>query len=141
MQPGGLTVSRVGLSILALLGVFNIVRGSLHAFLPDSGAGSIAHFDLSQGGQTLIFLLAATGVGQIGAGLIDLAVAARYRVFALPLLVIETFKAVLSLLIAYVSKPPPHEIPGRAGMVATVVVLSLGLAWELGKRMRREPAG
>lgn len=135
-----MTPSRVSLAVLALLGLFNLGRGALHAFLPDSGAGAIAHFDLSQGGQTIVFLLATTGVGQIGAGLIDLAVAARYRVFAVPLLAIEAGKALLALFIAFVSKPPPHEIPGRAGMIATAIVLLLALAWEMARRMRRSPA-
>jgi hypothetical protein len=140
MQPGGVTVSCVGLTLLGLLGLFNIVRGGLHAFLPDSGAGSIAHFDLTAGGQTVVFLLAMTGVGQIGAGVIDLLVAVRWRAFALPLLLVEAGKAALTVVLAYGVKPPPHEIPGRPGMVATAVVLALALAWELGRRMRREPA-
>ncbi|MCE3290329.1 MAG: hypothetical protein K0R83_2341 [Caulobacter sp.] len=139
MQPG-VEPSRVTLGVLALLGLFNLGRGALHAFLPDSGAGSIAHFDLTQGGQTIVFLLATTGAGQIGAGLIDLAVVARYRAFAIPLLGIETAKQGLALFIALVSKPPPHEVPGRAGMVVTLVVLVLTLAWELGRRLRREPS-
>ncbi len=135
-----MTPSRVSLAVLALLGLLNLGRGAVHAFLPDSGAGSIAHFDLSQGGQTIVFLLATTGAAQIGAGLVDLAVAARYRAFAVPLLGIEAAKAALVMFIAFVSKPPPHEIPGRAGMIVTLSLLLLALAWELGRRMRRAPA-
>ena len=135
-----MTPSRFSLAVLAILGLFNLGRGALHAFLPDSGAGAIAHFDLSQGGQTIIFLLAATGAGQMGAGLIDLAVAARYRAFAVPLLGIEAGKAALATVIAFVSKPPPHDIPGRTGMIVTVSLLLLALAWEFGRRMRRAPA-
>jgi hypothetical protein len=135
-----MTPSRFSLAVLAILGLFNLVRGALHAFLPDSGAGAIAHFDLSQGGQTIIFLLAATGAGQMGAGLIDLVVAARYRAFAVPLLAIEAGKAALATVIAFVSKPPPHDIPGRTGMIVTVSLLLLALAWEFGRRMRRAPA-
>ena len=129
--------SRTSLVVLVLLGLFNFGRGALHAFLPDSGAGAIAHFDLSQGGQTIVFLLATTGAGQIGAGLVDLAVAARFRAFAVPLLGIETAKQALALFIAFVSKPPPHEVPGRAGMVVTLAVLALALAWELLRPSRR----
>lgn len=132
--------SRVTLGVLVLLGLFNLGRGALHAFLPDSGAGAIAHFDLSQGGQTIVFLLATTGAGQIGAGLVDLTVAARFRAFAVPLLFIETAKQALALFITVVSKPPPHDIPGRTGMIVTLSVLLLTLAWEYGRRMRRGPA-
>jgi hypothetical protein len=135
-----MTPSRASLAVLALLGLFNLGRGALHAFLPDSGAGAIAHFELAQGGQTIVFLLAVAGAGQIGAGLIDLTVAARYRAFAVPLLAIEAGKAALALFIAFVSKPPPHEIPGRAGMVVTVAVLALTLAWELLRPGRRAAA-
>jgi hypothetical protein len=140
MQPGGMTPSRFSLAVLAILGLFNLVRGALHAFLPDSGAGAIAHFDLSQGGQTIIFLLAATGAGQMGAGLIDLVVAARYRAFAVPLLAIEAGKAALATVIAFVSKPPPHDIPGRTGMIITLSLLLLTLAWEYGRRVRQRSA-
>jgi hypothetical protein len=40
--------SRITLALLVVLGLINLVRGSLHAFLPDSGAGVIAHFDLAR---------------------------------------------------------------------------------------------
>lgn len=136
----GVAPSRVTLATLVLLGLFNLWRGGLHVFLPDSGAGSIAHFDLTQGGQTIVFLLAMTGSGQIGAGLIDLAVAARFRTFAAPLLVIEAIKQAMALFIAFVSKPPPHDVPGRTGMIVTLVVLGLALVWEFGRRLRREAA-
>jgi hypothetical protein len=129
--------SRITVGVLVLLGLFNLVRGSLHVFLPDSGAGSIAGFDLAQGGQTIVFLLASTGVGQIGAGLIDLAVAWRFRAFASVLLAIEAAKAALVLVVAFVTKPPPHEIPGRTGMMVTMAVLAAALLWELARRRKR----
>ena len=64
--------SKVTLGLLVVLGLINLARGAIHVFLPDSGAGVIAHFDLAQGGRTIVFLLAMIGAGQIGAGLIDL---------------------------------------------------------------------
>ena len=42
--------SRVTLGLLTVLGLINLARGAVHVFLPDSGAGVIAHFDLTQGG-------------------------------------------------------------------------------------------
>lgn len=135
-----MTPSRISLAVLAILGLFNLGRGALHAFLPDSGAGAIAHFDLSQGGQTIVFLLATTGAAQIGAGLVALTVAARYRTFAVPLLAIEAGKTALAMAIAFVSKPPPHEIPGRTGMIVTLSLLLLTLAREFGRRTRNASA-
>jgi hypothetical protein len=132
--------SRLTLAALSLLGLVNLARGAIHAFLPDSGAGVVAGFDLSQGGQTIIFVLAAVGVSQMGSGLIDLLVAWRYRAFAVALLAVETGRALLVLFIAYAVKPPPHEIPGRLGMVATAVLLSFALAWELSRRFRARAA-
>ncbi len=128
--------SRITLAALVLLGVINLVRGSIHAFLPDSGAGVIAGFDLNHGGATIIFLLAAVGAGQIGSGLIDLLVAARYRAFAAPLLAIELLRNLITAYLAFVSKPVPTDFPGEKGLVAGSVVMGLVLLWEYGRRGR-----
>jgi hypothetical protein len=129
--------SRITLGLLAVLGVINLVRGAIHVFLPDSGAGVIAHFDLAQGGTTIVFLLAMIGAGQIGGGLIDLLVVARFRGFAAPLLAIELLRALLALYIAVVSKSVGAGYPGAKGIVGAAVVLTLAALWEFGRRGRR----
>ena len=129
--------SRVTLGLLVALGLINLVRGSIHVFLPDSGAGVIAHFDLAEGGPTIIFLLAMIGAGQIGSGVIDLLVAARFRVLAAPLLAIELLRALISLYIAFVSKSVGTGYPGAKGIVVSAIVLSLAVAWEFGRRKPR----
>ena len=129
--------SRVTLGLLVVLGLINLVRGSIHVFLPDSGAGVIAHFDLAEGGPTIIFLLAMIGAGQIGSGLIDLLVAGRFRALAAPLLAIELLRALISLYIAFVSKSVGTGYPGAKGIVVSAIVLSLAVAWEFGRRKPR----
>lgn len=128
---------RSTLIVLGILGVVNLARGGLHVFLPDSGAGTIAGMDLTQGGQAIVFLLAMTGVGQMGAGLVDLAVAFRYRAFAVPLLAIEAARALLGLVTAWLVKLPPVDVPGKRGMIVTAVLLTAALAWELLRPGRR----
>lgn len=131
---------RSTLIVLGILGIANLARGGLHVFLPDSGAGSIAGLDLSQGGASIVFLLAMTGVGQIGAGVIDLLVAARWRAFAVPLLAVEAGRSLLAMVIAYAVKLPPIDVPGRRGMIVTTVVLLLTLGWEFLRPGRRKAA-
>lgn len=127
----GRAPSRITVGLLVLLGLMNLGRGSVHAFAPDSGAGSIAHFDLSQGGPTIVFLLAMVGAGQIGSGVVDLLVAARFRAFAAPLLAVEWLRAILGLYIAFVSKSVGTGYPGAKGIVGAAIVLTLALAWEI----------
>ena len=127
------TPSRITVGLLVLLGLINLGRGSIHIFLPDSGAGVIAGFDLDQGGQTIVFLLAMIGAGQIGAGLIDLMVAARFRAFAAPLLAVELLRALIGLYIAFVSKSVGTGYPGAKGMIISAVVLAVAVAWEFGR--------
>lgn len=129
--------SRITLGLLFVLGLINLVRGAVHVFLPDSGAGVIAHFDLAQGGTTIIFLLAMVGASQIGTGLVDLLVVARFRAFAAPLLAIELLRAVLALYIAFVSKSVGAGYPGAKGIVGAVVVLTLASLWEFGRPGRK----
>lgn len=129
--------SKATLGLLLVLGLINLVRGAIHVVLPDSGAGVIAHFDLAQGGGTIVFLLAMIGAGQIGAGLIDLLVVARFRAFAAPLLAVELLRALIALYIAFVSKSVGTGYPGAKGIVGAAIVLTLAVLWEFGRRGRR----
>lgn len=108
VKPSGLAVAFV-----ALLGLINLGRGGLHVFLPDSGAGQIAGFDLTQGGQAIVFLLAMVGVTQIGLGLADLAAALRYRMFVLPMLWVHAVQQSFAMWVFHVAKPPPVTPPGE----------------------------
>lgn len=129
--------SRITLGLLTVLGLVNLVRGVVHVFLPDSGAGVIAHFDLAQGGRTIIFLLAMIGAGQIASGLVELLVVARFRAFAAPLLAIELLRALLALYIAFISKSVGAGYPGAKGIVAAAVVLTLAVLWEFARPGRK----
>lgn len=133
MSAAARAPSRVTVGLLVLLGLINLGRGSIHAFLPDSGAGVIAGFDLAQGGQMIVFLLAMIGAGQIGSGLIDLLAAGRFRAFAAPLLAIELLRALIGLYIAFVSKSVGADYPGAKGMVVSTIVLALAVAWEFAR--------
>jgi hypothetical protein len=136
MSAGARTPSRVTLGVLVVLGLINLARGSIHAFLPDSGAGVIAGFDLTAGGPTIIFLLAAIGAGQIGSGIIDLLVATRYRTFAVPLLAVELLRSLITMYLAFVSKVVPTDFPGEKGLVAGSVVMLAALVWEFARRWK-----
>ncbi len=129
--------SRIALGLLTVLGLVNLARGAVHVFLPDSGAGVIAHFDLTQGGRTIVFLLAMIGAGQIASGLVELLVVARFRAFAAPLLAIELLRALLALYIAFISKSVGAGYPGAKGIVAAAVVLTLAVLWEFGRPARK----
>jgi len=129
--------SRVTLGLLTVLGLINLARGAVHVFLPDSGAGVIAHFDLTQGGRTIVFLLAMIGAGQIASGLVELLVVARFRALAAPLLAIELLRALLALYIAFISKSVGAGYPGAKGIVAAAVVLTLAVLWEFARPGRK----
>lgn len=125
--------SRITLGLLAVLGLINLVRGAIHVFLPDSGAGVIAHFDLAQGGRTIVFLLAMIGAGQIASGLVELLVVARFRALAAPLLAIELLRALLAVYIAFVSKSVGTDYPGAKGIAISAIVLTLAVVWEVAR--------
>ncbi len=63
--------------ILLLLGALNLIRGSIHLFASDGGAGRIAGIDLSGDREVIVFLFAIMGLQQLALGALDLAVALR----------------------------------------------------------------
>ena len=129
----GRSPSRFTLALLVGLGLMNLGRGAIHVFLPDSGAGVIAHFDLAQGGRTIVFLLAMIGAGQIASGLVELLVVARFRALAAPLLAIELLRALLAVYIAFVSKSVGTGYPGAKGIIGSAIVLTLAVLWEFAR--------
>lgn len=127
---GGLAPTRVALVVLALLGALNLVRGGIHLFAPDGGAGSIAGLDVSTNTQAILFLFAAIGILQMTFGLLDLFAVLRLRALVVPLLCLEALKTLAAILNAFFYRPPPVDIPGRWFALGVFAVLASALLWE-----------
>lgn len=125
-----LTPSWPALAAIGFMALTNLVRGSIHVFLPDSGAHSIAGLDISAAPEAITFLLASVGVGQIGLGAIDAYVLARQQSLVRPLLVLHVFQTALAVLTLFVLKPPPAPVPGQWFNLALGIVLAGIAAFE-----------
>lgn len=132
-KPSGLAVAFV-----AVLGLINLGRGGLHVFLPDSGAGQIAGFDLSAGGQAIVFLLAMVGVTQIGLGLADLAASLRFRMFVLPMLWVHVAQQALAMWVFHLAKPPPVTPPGELFNTVLAGLILAAAIWETYAQSQRK---
>lgn len=115
--------------VVALFGILNLFRGSIHTFLPDGGAGVIAGFDLSHARQTIVFLFAVMGVEQLSLGVVDLIVAFRARQLALALLWFHTLELTLAETVFVLYKPAPGHPPGMIGAPVVLVLLWIVLGW------------
>lgn len=122
-------VDPIAWGVVALMGVLNIFRGSIHTFLPDGGAGVIAGFDLSHSRQTIVFLFAVMGIEQLSLGVVDLIVAFRARSLALALLWFHTLEQTAAELVFVFYKPAPGHPPGMVGAPLTLAILWLALGW------------
>lgn len=85
-----------------LYSAVSIVRSLIHFFAPDGGAGSIAHIDLSQGGDNIIFVFGLWGSSQLMIAFVQLLVSIRYKSllpFMYILLFLEyCFRALLGIM-------------------------------------------
>jgi hypothetical protein len=115
--------------LVALFGVLNLFRGSIHTFLPDGGAGVIAGFDLSHSRQTIVFLFAVMGIEQLSLGVVDLIVAFRARWLALALLWFHTLEQTAAELVFVLYKPAPGHPPGMVGAPLMLAILWFALGW------------
>lgn len=95
--------------LLAVLGAFTLARGLFHAFIPDSGAGTVAHLDLTTNAQNIIFLIAVIGIHQVAIGLFQLIIAFRLRSFVAHAFVIHF---IMLILPKFFDKPPASVFPG-----------------------------
>jgi hypothetical protein len=127
------TGARISAWFLALSGLLELVPGCIHYFLPDGGAGVIAHLDLSHNPNMIFGLFAWMGSVQIPFGLAILIVAARYRSLVPLFLFLNMMERGLMSFAAWVFKPsltghhPPENYgsPIAAALLAIFLVLSL----------------
>jgi hypothetical protein len=108
---------------VVLTGVMSIIPGCIHYFLPDGGAGVIAHMDLSSRAQTIIALFAWFGSMQIPHGIGQLIIGLRYRTLVplmLMLAIVERF--LLTLDGFFLKGAGGHHPPGHYGSVVALVL-------------------
>ena len=129
MQP-----SRLSIVVIALLGLVNLGRGSIHMFAPDGGLQMIAGLDISQSTPVVLSLIAAVGAGQLSFAIIDFAAVLRFREFVRPLLLAHLAQAALTVFLLFVWRPMPHDVPGQWGALVSMVVIGFVAALEYGRQ-------
>ncbi|MDZ4869203.1 MAG: hypothetical protein SGI91_17920 [Alphaproteobacteria bacterium] len=129
MQP-----SRLSLAVVAILGLINLGRGSIHMFAPDGGLEMIAGLDISTAPQILLSFIAAVGAGQLSFALVDFAAAVRFGTFVRPLLLIHTAQQILTVFLLFVWRPLPHDVPGQWGALAALVIIGFFTALEYSRK-------
>ncbi|NSW53319.1 MAG: hypothetical protein HPY85_12510 [Anaerolineae bacterium] len=113
--------------LLLGIGLFNLARGGFHFLAPDSGAGSVAGFDLSQNGDVIIFMLGTIGLTQAAFGVWDLLAAIKMPQLAVFAVALECVKNLLALFLTYVYKPTVVEFPGRYAQIAVFALTAAAL--------------
>jgi len=113
--------------LLLGLAAVNFVRGGIHLFASDGGAGRIAGIDLAQGGDVIVMLFAVMGIDQIAWGAIDAAVALRWRAFVPLVFAITLVKQLAGALVMWVWKPLPVPAPGKYAALVMLPVLGFAL--------------
>jgi hypothetical protein len=126
--------SRLSLAVVAILGLINLGRGSIHMFAPDGGLEMIAGLDISTAPQILLSFIAAVGAGQLSFALVDFAAVVRFRTFVRPLLLIHTAQQILTVFLLFVWRPLPHDVPGQWGALAALVIIGFFTALEYSRK-------
>jgi hypothetical protein len=123
---------------LALLGLGSLIPGCIHYFLPDGGAGVIAHLDMGDRAPVIIGVFAWMGATQIAYGLAQLAVALRYRALVPLFLALALIERGLGAVAAWVTKASPsgHHPPENYVVLVLPPVIAVFFALSLGRRRR-----
>ncbi len=124
--------SRLAAGFLGLAAVLTLIPGLIHSFLPDGGAGVIAHLDLGDRRDLVIAVFRWEGATQLAMGVVMLAVALRYRPLVPLMLAALILERGLMALQGWVIAPPAsgHHPPEHYASVVTAVLAAgaLGLA-------------
>jgi hypothetical protein len=122
------TLHKVMQTVLFLLGILDLLRGSFHWLAPDSGAHIIAGMSLNNpGGKNIVFLLATDGIGQIAWGALYIWVALRDPRNLRLMFLLEAARSAMILFTEFILKPPVPAVPGRFMHMATFAVATLFL--------------
>ena len=114
--------ARISAWFLILTAILNIIPGCIHYFLPDGGAGVIAHLDLSTRASTIIAVFAWYGAMQIPLGAIQLLIGLRYRALVPMFLLMMIVQQGLSAFAAWLWKGGGHHPPEHYASVISVVL-------------------
>jgi len=125
--------SPLSIAAIAVLGLINFFRGSIHVFAPDGGLQLIAGLDTSSAPQIALSLIAAVGAGQLAFGLVDFLAVFFQRALIRPLLLIHTMQLALGVFLLFVWRPMPHDVPGQWGALASLVIVGLVTALEISR--------
>ncbi len=117
---------------LTLVGVLEIVPGCIHYFLPDGGAGVIAHLDLSNRRDLIVSVFAWMGAMQIPFGLSLLIVSLHYRSLVPLFLAFSILQRGLMAWDGWFGKGSHgHHPPGHYASVVAIVLGAIFLALSL----------
>lgn len=125
--------ARVSAWFLLFSAVMTLIPGLIHSFLPDGGAGVIAHLDMGDRRDLVIGLFRWEGSTQLAMGLGMLAVALRYQTLTplfLSLVIVE--RGLMSLHGWILSPPangrhPPEHYASPVTVVLALIFLILSL--------------
>ena len=120
---------------LVLLGVGTLIPGLIHYFLPDGGAGVIAHLNMGAQAKTIIAVFAWFGALQIPHGIIEIVVGLRYRTlvpFMLVMILLE--RGLMAVDGWFLKGAGGHHPPEHYGSVVTIVLVLIFLALSLRPR-------
>ncbi len=126
--------SRISIAVVAILGLINVGRGLIHVFAPDGGLQMIAGLDTSAAPQIVLTFIASVGAGQLMFALVDFAAVAFHRPFVRPLLLIHTAQEAGAVLLLFVWRPLPHDVPGQWGALAGLIVVGFFAALEISRK-------
>ncbi len=116
---------KIPIIVLGLHAAMNIIRGSVHFFLPDGGSILIAGLDIGSGDQKqiIITIFASFGAGQIIWGALQFYVLLYAKKMLAVILTFTTILTGMGVSILYIFKPLPIIVPGHNNIYVFVVLI------------------
>ena len=127
--------------VVLALGLLTLLRGSIHLFADDGGAGRIAAIDLTHSPEVIVFLFAVMGVEQLVTAAIDFAVALRFRALVPAWLGVHLLRQIGAVTILWFYKGLPVPAPGKYGAVVVLPIIAMALWAALRPGERQTPCG
>jgi len=118
---------------LGLAAILTLAPGLIHSFLPDGGAGVIAHLDMGDRRELIRGVFAWEGATQLALGIPMLLVAIRYQPLTPLFLAMVIVERGLMSLDGWVLLPPangrhpPEHYASPVGVVLAAIFLALSL--------------